>query len=130
MIIISPILLEGEKWERVKDIAKGQLKGAEKGASVGGGIGLGVGAANVASSMLGSKKSREFEKEADLISVKYLENAGIDKVSFGLALQKLVSNSCRPTSEISLQECLEKDGSGWLSSHPSGAERLKILSLQ
>lgn len=81
-------------------------------------------------SLWASKKSREFEKEADLISVKYLENAGVDKVSFGLALKKLVSNSCRPTSEISLQECLEKDGSGWLSSHPSGAERLEILSLQ
>ena len=70
MIIISPILLEGEKWERVKDIAKGQLKGAEKGASVGGGIGLGVGAANVASSMLGSKKSREFVKKNPNLAAK------------------------------------------------------------
>ena len=33
-------------------------------------------------------------------------------------------------SEISLQECLEQYDGGWLSSHPSGAERLEILSLQ
>ena len=74
----------------------------------------------------GSKKSREFEKEADLMALEYLENAKLNKSSFGLAIEKLTDNLCSATTK----NCLESTESGWLSSHPTGAERLEYLSVQ
>ena len=80
--------------------------------------------------MWASKKSREFEKEADLIALQYLEKANLDKNSFRLAIEKLTRYFCASESKQSIKNCLEKTESGWLSSHPTGAERLNYLSVQ
>ncbi len=77
-----------------------------------------------------SKKSRDFEKEADLIALNYLEKANLDKDSFRMAIRKLTDYSCSSTIFQSKQDCLEGTDSGWLSSHPAGAERLRYLSDQ
>lgn len=75
-----------------------------------------------------SKKSRGFEKEADLLALEYIEKAGFSTSSFGLAIKKLTSHFCTATTSTSSQNCLENTKSGWLSSHPSGGERLKYIN--
>ncbi len=75
-----------------------------------------------------SKKSREFEKEADLIALEYLENAGLNKNNFSLAIEKLTRYVCSSNLTQSIQDCLENNENSWLSTHPSGAARLKYLS--
>ncbi|MBF2754904.1 MAG: M48 family metallopeptidase [Gammaproteobacteria bacterium AqS3] len=77
-----------------------------------------------------SQQSREFEKQSDLLAVEYLEKADLDKAALGLALKKLTEYFCSLSPGQSVQECLEETESGWLSSHPSGAERLEYLSDQ
>ena len=74
-----------------------------------------------------SKKSRDFEKEADLLALKYLENANIDKSSLGLALKKLIIHFCNSSKNKNTENCFKDSKHGWFSSHPSGEERLKYL---
>lgn len=77
--------------------------------------------------LFASKKSRAFEKEADLLALEYMENANLNKAAFGLAIEKLTSSFCAAAADAALQDCLKNSKSGWLSSHPSGAERLRYL---
>ena len=74
----------------------------------------------------GLKKSRDLEKDADIIALKLLEKTGISKTSFILAIEKLTNNYCIAT-KIEKSVCMNEVKSGWLSTHPSGAERLKYL---
>lgn len=73
-----------------------------------------------------SKKSRIFEREADLLALKYMEKANLNKSALALAIRKLTTHFC--ASSDSFEDCIENSKSGWLSSHPSGAERLEYLS--
>ena len=73
-----------------------------------------------------SKKSRGFEKEADLLAIKYLDKADIDKSSLSLALKKLIIHFCN--SSQNKEKCFNDSKHGWFSSHPSGEERLKYLT--
>ena len=84
----------------------------------------------VGTNLWASKKSREFEREADLLALKYMKNANLNISSFALAIKKLTSYFCATNVVEPLKNCLENTQSGWLSSHPSGAERLKYLSEQ
>ena len=81
----------------------------------------------VALDLWASKKSREFEKEADLIALEYLVNSGIEKKSFGRVIEKLTHHVCSVNSKINLNDCIEREGGSWFSSHPLGAERLRYL---
>ena len=74
----------------------------------------------------GLKKSRDLEKDADLIALKLLEKAGMSKKSFILAIEKLSNYYCLKTN-IEKSNCIDEIKSGWLSTHPTGAERLKYL---
>jgi len=73
-----------------------------------------------------SKKSREFEKEADLLAMNYLDNANIDRNSLGIAIKKLIIHFCN--SSKNKAHCFKDSNNGWFSSHPSGEERLKYLT--
>ena len=74
----------------------------------------------------GLKKSRDLEKDADIIALKLLEKTGISKTNFLLAIEKLTNHYCIAT-KIEKSVCMNEVKSGWLSTHPSGAERLKYL---
>jgi len=74
----------------------------------------------------GLKKSRDLEKDADIIALKLLEKTGISKTNFLLAIKKLTNHYCIAT-KIKKSVCMNEIKSGWLSTHPSGAERLKYL---
>ncbi len=74
----------------------------------------------------GLKKSRDLEKDADIIALKLLEKTSISKTSFILAIEKLTDHYCIAT-KIEKSVCMNEVKSGWLSTHPSGAERLKYL---
>ena len=82
----------------------------------------------VAVDLWANKKSRHFEKEADLVALDYLEAVNLKRTSFALAIQKLMQNLCNTKTEKSFDNCLKNDKSGWFSTHPSGAERLKYLN--
>ena len=77
-----------------------------------------------------SKKSRNFEKEADLLALEYMGNANLHGSAFGFAIEKLAHHYCADTFSQSKQDCIENTDSGWFSSHPSGAERLKYLDVR
>ena len=74
----------------------------------------------------GLKKSRDFEKDSDLLALEFLENAGLKKKSFILAIEKLTEHFCSK-SKLDKSDCLTGVKSGWLATHPTGAERLKYL---
>ena len=76
-----------------------------------------------------SKKSRDFEREADLIAVEYLETAGLDGGDFSKAIEALTHHICSAVDVNSIDDCVEDTDSGWLSTHPTGAERLQYLSV-
>ncbi|MDE0096814.1 MAG: M48 family metallopeptidase [Gammaproteobacteria bacterium] len=76
------------------------------------------------------RNSRGHEKEADLIALETIRNLGMDEMSLHSAISKLIGHSCNgdPVG-ADLAECLEGDVfPDWLSTHPSGAERLDYLS--
>ena len=73
------------------------------------------------------KKSRDFEREADLKAIEILRKAGIPENSLLKAMKKLSNYSCdKKTGNKSL--CSKDTGSGWLSTHPSDSERLDYIS--
>ena len=72
------------------------------------------------------KKSRDLEKDADLMALKLLEKTGMSKKSFIQAIEKLSKYYCLKT-KIEKSICVDEIKSGWLSTHPTGAERLKYL---
>ena len=75
-----------------------------------------------------SKKSRDFEKEADLTALAYLDKTQIGHDAFAKAIKKLTEYSCSSVPAQSVQNCLNDTDSGWLSSHPTGAKRLQYIS--
>ncbi len=75
-----------------------------------------------------TKNSRNFEKQADLQAQKYLQKAGYTKSTLAFAIKQLTTHYCSKTAVHDVQHCIEQTDSGWLSTHPSGAERLKYLS--
>ena len=73
------------------------------------------------------KKSRDFEREADLKAIEILSKAGIAEYSLLKAMKKLSYYSCsKKRGDKPL--CLKDAGSGWLSTHPSDSERLDYIS--
>ena len=78
--------------------------------------------------LLANKNSRSFEKQADLRAQQYLDKAGFKKSTFANAIKNLTEHYCSKTAVQSVQDCVEKTDSGWLSTHPSGAERIEYLS--
>ena len=72
------------------------------------------------------KKSRDLEKDADLMALKLLEKTGISKKSFIQAIEKLTKHYCIET-KLEKSVCMSEVRSGWLSTHPTGAERLEYL---
>ena len=74
----------------------------------------------------GLKKSRDLEKDADLMALKLLEKTGMSKKSFIQAIEKLSKYYCLKT-KIEKSICMDEIKSGWFSTHPTGAERLKYL---
>ena len=74
----------------------------------------------------GLKISRDLEKDADLMALKLLEKTGMSKKSFIQAIERLTNHYCVAT-KIEKSVCINELKSGWLSTHPSGAERLKYL---
>jgi len=84
----------------------------------------------VAINLWASKKSRQFEKEADLAALKYLETINLEKKSFYHAIEKLTHHECAMMKTLSTQNCLQQGKAGWFASHPSGPERLNYLTLK
>ena len=84
----------------------------------------------VALNLWASKKSREFEKDADLLALSYLENTDLEKKSFSLAIEKLINYLCEVRPTLTVDDCIKQISGGWFASHPSGAERLKYLNSQ
>ncbi len=76
--------------------------------------------------------SRGYEKEADLIALDVIRDLGMDEMSLHSAIRKLIEHNCGlAPSEADLNECLDGDAfHNWLSTHPSGAERLEYLSVK
>ena len=74
----------------------------------------------------GLKKSRDLERDADIIALKLLEKSGMPKKSFILAIEKLTKHYCIE-SKLEKSVCMSEVKSGWLSTHPTGAERLEYL---
>ena len=66
------------------------------------------------------------EIDADLIALKLLEKSGMPKKSFIFAIEKLTKHYCIE-SKLEKSVCMSEVKSGWLSTHPSGAERLEYL---
>ena len=81
----------------------------------------------VAINLWASKKSRQFEKEADLFALNYLETSELDKNSLARAIEQLTRHVCKAAEGLEFQNCLKKDTNSWFASHPSRAERLKYL---
>ena len=73
------------------------------------------------------KKNRDLEKDADLMAIKLLEKTGMSKKSFIQAIEKLSKYYCLKT-KIEKSICMDEIKSGRLSTHPTGAERLKYLN--
>ena len=61
-----------------------------------------------------------------MIALELLENAGLPKDSFILAIEKLNNHFCQK-ADAEPYACIENARSGWLSTHPSTDERLKYL---
>ena len=74
----------------------------------------------------GLKKSRDLERDADIIALKLLEKSGMPKKSFILAIEKLTKHYCIET-KLEKSVCMSEVKSGWLSTHPTGVERLEYL---
>ena len=72
------------------------------------------------------KKSRDLEKDADLIALKLLEKIGMSKNSLIQAIEKLTKHYCLKT-KLEKIICMNEIKSSWFSTHPTGAERLKYL---
>lgn len=52
-----------------------------------------------------SKKSRIFEREVDLLALKYMEKANLNKSALALAIRKLTTHFC--ASSDSFEDCIE-----------------------
>ena len=81
----------------------------------------------VAINLWASKKSRQFEKEADLFALDYLETSELDKNLLARSIAQLTRHVCKAAEGLEFQNCLKKDTNGWFASHPSRVERLKYL---
>ena len=75
-----------------------------------------------------NKNSRGFEKQADLLAQQYLKKGGFEESTFVFAIKKLTEHYCSKTAVQNIQDCIQDTDSGWLSTHPSGAERIQYLS--
>ena len=75
-----------------------------------------------------NKNSRSFEKKSDLLAQEYLQKAGFAKSTFANAIKKLTEHYCSKTAVQKVQHCIEQTDSDWLSTHPSGADRIDYLS--
>ena len=71
-------------------------------------------------------RSREFEKEADLEAIKYLFASGLNPSGMVTAMQKLTDFYCRNDSGELAFEC-ESEVLAWISTHPSGEDRIRYL---
>ncbi len=72
--------------------------------------------------------SRDFERDADLLGVELLREANIDPAHFKAALEKLTHYLCKNIPVSQIEDCLEDQSGNWLSTHPTGAERLEYLN--
>ena len=79
---------------------------------------------------LAFSNSREFEREADRAAINILIEAGRNPEAFVAAMEKLTRYQCRTTDGNKMQDCITDTGSSWMSTHPSGAERITNLREQ
>ncbi len=72
-------------------------------------------------------RTREFEKEADLVGLEYLRKAGMDPQNMVTAIEKLTLDSCESVSSDGAKVDCEDEVSSWFSTHPSSSERSQYL---
>lgn len=72
--------------------------------------------------------SRDFEREADVAALDMLETVDLPADSFIEAIQKLIEYTCSSQTTADFEACLSSEDDGWLSTHPTGAERLDYLT--
>ncbi len=75
----------------------------------------------------GFSQSRESEREADLVAVEYLRDAGIDPIHLIEALDTLTDSQCTASEDGRTVDDCGPQIPDWLSTHPSGAERQAYL---
>ena len=71
------------------------------------------------------KNSRNFEQEADLAALQYLQASDIDQLHFVNAITKLTNYMCGLASDSPLS--CNDDVVNWISTHPSGTQRIEYL---
>lgn len=82
----------------------------------------------VAVNLFASANSRNFEKEADLVALNYLEKAKLEPETFANAIRKLTQYTCEMRTSDSIDDCIDDTETGWFSTHPSGAARMQYLT--
>ena len=82
----------------------------------------------VAVNLFASANSRNFEKEADLVALTYLEKANLEPDTFANAIRKLTQYTCEMGTSDSIDDCFDDTKTGWFSTHPSGAARIQYLT--
>lgn len=70
-------------------------------------------------------KSRDHEREADTAAFEIMTAANMDPSAFLSAMEKLTTHICKEMGPSNVKKCVEEETTSWLSTHPSGAERLK-----
>ena len=71
---------------------------------------------------------RDFERDADLTGVEILKASNRDPQAMVAAMEKLTFYGCKlQTDGKAVKDCVEHGETSWLSTHPSGAERLSYL---
>lgn len=84
-------------------------------------------ASAIAVNLWSFRKSRDLEKEADLAAMDIMERAGLQRTHFIEAIELLTEDACGRGREAGPEVCLKGLEAGWLSTHPSGAERIEYL---
>ncbi len=69
---------------------------------------------------------KDFEREADLLAIDYLIASGIDPEALVNVMERLTDFMCSNLIGQAKLDC-QSDSASWLSTHPSGAERIAYL---
>ncbi len=82
--------------------------------------------AAIAAGVITLEGRRNHEQEADLVAVEYLSASGRDPRKLLDVFSKLSAYFCAEAGGDSIMDC-DLDGLGWLSTHPSDADRIAYL---
>ena len=69
---------------------------------------------------------KDFEREADILAIDYLIASGIDPEALVNVMERLTDFMCSKFTGQAKLDC-QSDSASWLSTHPSGAERIAYL---